>query len=313
MQRIYDLRLLKAIAEQKLANAPGEDGLYAYGLSLYVIMQILDAAFDQSADEVKKADIGKGTRWVSDHILDRNPHIPYWGGGPENKGHDMRFLIRVIELGELLYNLQRVPGVHKIFQRLVLDVEKTEDTILELEGLRLLVLAGLPFRLVQTSEPGRRHECDIKIDEETVASCEMKCKIESTGFSTATVENTLEKARKQLPKNSCGIILMKIPIRWGADQENHRKIFETIGRFFTKTTRVAEVILYEWGYWNEGGLAISTNAINQQINPNSPFFSRIGKGIIHTTPDFKQRSEKWLSFGHLNGNTLQHLLVSRGV
>src|SRR5262249_14012432 len=73
---------------------------------------------------------------------------------------------------------------------------------------------------------------------------ETKCKVEAGSFSENTIINSLDEARaRNLPSDRPGIIFAKLPVEWITD-ENHTRLVEVTGKFFSRTQRVVSVKYY---------------------------------------------------------------------
>jgi hypothetical protein len=117
---------------------------------------------------------------------------------------------RVMDPAEVIYNLQPVPGFDECITRM--RAGDIEGTYAELDFGRMLYLNKVPFRfVVPQGTTGRDYDIEIEYPNGTIASADAKCKIEGTDFSSNTIENTLKKARKQLPDSMPGIVFVKVP------------------------------------------------------------------------------------------------------
>lgn len=76
------------------------------------------------------------------------------------------------------------------------------------------------------------------------AFADAKCKLESHEVSAASIENTLIKARRQLPDNRPGIIFVKLQSDWMADEQFFSMIGEVTRKFFRNTGRIVSVKYY---------------------------------------------------------------------
>jgi hypothetical protein len=308
-QRILGLRGLKVLSERELPTIPGSDKNphFAYTLASLVAGYILEISFDTDpklAPEMK----GKGIGWISEHILTTSPTSGYLRGGNDEIVN--LHIGRVVELGELLYNLQTVGGVHSIFRRLFTDPLAMEATVLELEGLRLLWLAKLSFRMIDSAAKGeeghKRPECEIALPSGVMAICEMKCKLETTEFSESSVASTLNTARSQLPKDRCGIVFLKIPISW-ADTGDLLRTVDVVERVFRSTKRISEVLIYSRDLFLTETHSVHPMLFREVLNKSSPYVSALDGGLI------KDRIETagytgWLNFSILTSETLKQLL-----
>jgi hypothetical protein len=205
-------------------------------------MAILDLASEEGS--------GVGRAWVDKWIMPARPALgpplyfrPGWST-PEDQ--NLRVL-RVIGLAELLYNLQTEEGIRDVYLRLIRSKEpaQLEPIILELEGLQALWLTRLPFRLrLPVEGRGLSYDCDVRLPNGHVVCCEMKCKPEGSQFTATGVRNALDYARKQLPADGCGVILMKAPEEWILSDADRAALEAAVRGFLQGTSRVAQVTTY---------------------------------------------------------------------
>lgn len=146
---------------------------------------------------------------------------------------------RMIDLAELLYNLQTIPGIHERFYELLTAPKQIEDKLFELQGFKILCLAKIPFRVKPTG-----YECDFTLPDGTMVHCEMKCKIETTKFSTNTIRNAFKIACKQLPKDKINIVFLKVPTDWLQDSETFITFFDFLAKEVASRSSITEVVLY---------------------------------------------------------------------
>jgi hypothetical protein len=147
---------------------------------------------------------------------------------------------RVMDLAEVIYNLQPVPGFDECITRM--RAGDIEGAYAELDFGRMLYLKKVPFRfVVPQGTTGRDYDIEIEYPNGTIASADAKCKIEGTDFSSNTIENTLKKARKQLPDSMPGIVFVKVPPRWIADANSVATMLEVARSFLRGTQRVVSV------------------------------------------------------------------------
>jgi hypothetical protein len=277
---------------------------YCYQLSLPVITFILQAASDALPPEKRREFVG--LRWVNEHIFSKHPDTPYLRSRSDNDDDYNLHLCRVVELAELLYNLQTVPGIDAIFRRIVSDAEGLEGTILELEGLRLLWMAKLGFRIIHTGAgEGLRYECEVTLPNGEIAYCEMKCKIETTNFSPSTVKDSLDTARGQLPPNRCGVVIVKIPRGWF--DSSWASLEAAVQAFLRNTTRVSEIILYERAFILMETHSAYPMLFKEVLNDKSPYVSRLNGGLIQDRIQTTGNTG-WLFFALLTEETLKRLL-----
>ena len=120
-----------------------------------------------------------------------------------------------MDLAEVVYNLQTVPGFDNCIARM--REGDIEGTAAELDLGRMLYLNQVPFRyVVPQGVKGKDYDAEILFPDGVVACADAKCALEITGLKAKAIFNKLEKARKQLPADQPGIIFVKMPPHWMA-------------------------------------------------------------------------------------------------
>ncbi len=158
------------------------------------------------------------------------------GGGEIEAGRQLR----LGDLAEVLFNLQNVPGFEECVERL--KAGDIEATLAELDLGRFLFLHSVSFRfVVPISKKGSDYDVEITYPNGVIACADAKCKVEGD-FNSRTIENSLETARKQLPKDKPGIVFVKHPSRWA--KENFADLRELTFKFFRRTERIVSVKYY---------------------------------------------------------------------
>jgi hypothetical protein len=181
-----------------------------------------------------------GKEWVQDNVFGLAPIDSFLISNSDITEDKFKHSDRVVTLAEMLFHFQGVDGIEKR----IADIQSSnvEDTVGELEGARFLYRSGVPFRfVVPTGKRGEDFDVQILGLNGNNINCEMKTKLAETVLSSATVWNTLNVNRDQLPKGRAGVMFMKIPETW-ISQPAVALIMESIlTRFFSGTDRVAAV------------------------------------------------------------------------
>lgn len=178
-----------------------------------------------------------------------------------------------------------------IYRRLITERhDPLEPILLEMEGMRLLRSKGLKLDLLHSGAGSNlNYECEVTLPSGEIVYCEMKCKLETTEFLVKTLHNSLETARKQLPKDKCGVILLKLPQSWPLTNAALSIIAAGIERFLANSGRVSEIIIYWFQLADvqglvpegkKGGLILTKEFLNQR----SPHVGILGKGILKEGP-----------------------------
>jgi hypothetical protein len=176
---------------------------------------------------------------------------------------------RAIDLGELLINLQNIVGFSELIEQM--KTREPEAHLAELRVGRILYLNDVNFRFVPpVGETGEDYDLEITYPEGTVICAETKCKIEGTEPSTATIENALNQARKQLPKNKPGIIFVMVPQQW-LEVGAQRLMVETAIKFFKTTGRVVSIKYYTEPLALSDGTLSQGHRYKELSNPHNRF------------------------------------------
>lgn len=154
-----------------------------------------------------------GREWMSTKILTpQNFPSILMDSVLSNEECDMQN--RLLTLGENIYNLREIEGIDVLLNKLYRD--SVDPIIAELESGRLLYHRGLNFKFVSQSGK-KREDFDIRVTNGSLEIfCESKSKKASTNFTEATFINSLHSAKKQLPTQKPGMILIKIPSSWSS-------------------------------------------------------------------------------------------------
>jgi hypothetical protein len=155
-------------------------------------------------------------------------------------------VFRVIDLAECLFNLQHVPGFDECIDQMRAGAEKIESTCAELDFARLLHIHDVAFRFVVPAgkRKGEDYDFEIVFRDGVVVPADAKCKFESTAIDVRSVENSLRKARRQLPPDQPGIIFVKTPQSWIADVQTANALVNVGSEFLRRTSRIVSVKFY---------------------------------------------------------------------
>jgi hypothetical protein len=184
-----------------------------------------------------------GAEWVERHVISDNFKKGFLSVEKQDPIKREISFFRLIDLAEMLYNLQRVPGFDECVDRM--RNGDIEGTLAELNVARLLFLNKVPFRFVIPRGVKKRdYDFDILCPNGRVACADAKCKIDETSFSEGGIRETLRKARKQLPNDKPGIIFVKTPQHYLTDPEFHAKAIKIAERFLGGVSRIVSVKFY---------------------------------------------------------------------
>jgi hypothetical protein len=208
--------------------------------------------------------------WVERHIVSDNRKKGFLSIDESEPDRREISFFRVMDLAEVVYNLQSVPGFDECITRM--RDGDIEGTYAELDFGRMLHLNQVPFRfVVPQGATGRDYDIEIMYPDGVIASADAKCKIEGTEFSENTIKNTLNKARKQLPDDMLGIVFVKLPPSWISDGDRVSTSLNTARDFLRGTRRVVSVKFYS------SPISLATNvlrhdhAYKEVSNPQTDF------------------------------------------
>jgi hypothetical protein len=239
----------------KLPDPPGPPLWRTYALAMRVLTYFL------------------GIGWMETNVMNKTAPTDFlrndWSS-PERR--DFHFY-RVISLAEMIFNLQWVGG----FDNLVDDVRtntQLEPRFAELEVGKLLHIYGVNFRfIVPQGTKGTDYDIELCMPDGRVALVETECKIETTAISSRTMKDTLEHARKQLPKDGVGIIFVRVPgdwfkvaNEWLPNKFGAETVSKAIQSFLRNTTRIVSVKAYGTAIHLEDGFGVQLSEIREFDN-----------------------------------------------
>lgn len=163
----------------------------------------------------------------------------------DNKKHKRR----IKTLAEMLFNLQDIQGIDDLIKKITKD--SIEPLFAELEVARLLLCDENKKYRFEFNKPsgikGKDYDCKIQYNSETICG-EIKCKVEETQFSKRTILNSLVAAKHQLPKDTEGMIFLKIPSLWAETEDLDSLKNEAISEFLRNSSRKLTVYPF-WDVW----------------------------------------------------------------
>jgi len=193
-----------------------------------------------------------GTDWFGAHLapLDR-PALYFKADITDEDGYN-RFMMRKMELGELLLNLHNVTAFDERLDAIRNDQRGIEAGISELIGGRFFKCHDIMFHFLPPK--GRKQE-DYDIEyvrtDGKLGRCEIKSKLQGTQFSANTIKNSLTAAKKQLPKGETSIVLLRIPEVWvlwnDVGVAKLQAVIKAVEDWFSKekTTRISSVVVLD--------------------------------------------------------------------
>jgi hypothetical protein len=211
-----------------------------------------------------------GQEWLDEHVSwERNtPGFLRVIAGQSAETQISTF--KLVDFAELLWNLQWTAGFDVCIDRLSQGV--IEPTYAELDLGRMLYCGSVSFRFVEPQQiKGLDYDIEITLPDDMVVCADAKCKVEATDFSVDTVSNSLEKARRQFPKDRPSIIFMKVPPRWMKQPAPGLSLNAIAENFLRRTGRIVSVKFY-FSNINYVGEALTHDHTFKEIsNPNNRF------------------------------------------
>ncbi|GKQ51869.1 hypothetical protein [Bradyrhizobium sp. Ce-3] len=224
LARLADQHLLKTIASfpTEVRDDPTNRTFY---LSLAIVRHFLGAA------------------WADEHVQD-NGEPGYVRLNWRDRTQTQIQSFRIVDLGELLFNLQHMVGFDECIRRM--RDGNIEGTYAELDLGRMLYQSGIEFRFVVGSgKRGDDFDIEMTLNDGVTVCADAKCKIEATQFSEKTLLNSLQSARSQFPKDKPSIIFVKVPPRWLSERSDLKEQLTRIANDFLRGTgRVVSVKYY---------------------------------------------------------------------
>ena len=189
-----------------------------------------------------------GAEWWKKHaLLDTNRADDFFrtSSNPEVSAEECRQL-RIIKLGHCLYALRRAAGFEDFVRALL--TRDVEPAFFELWAASILQDFGFTVRFVIPTGT-KRSDYDLVLERDGVGICaEAKHRCPDEAPTGNALMNTLVKARRQLPEDEPGIVLLSIPSAWTWIEEFEAMVAESLEKFFRSSGRVNVVGLF-WEHW----------------------------------------------------------------
>jgi hypothetical protein len=206
-----------------------------------------------------------GDEWLRAHVVTAKPS-DYLGLDLTSDQAREEKTWRIIELAEMLFNLQSVPG----FPSCVAQMQRgqIEAAYAELETGKWLQVYDVSFHFnIPKGVKGEDYDLDI-IYPDVTACADTKFKFETTDVSADSVRNSLEQARSQLPTDRPGIIFVKMPAHWLDRPTSVTSFVREAEAFLRNTGRVVSVKFYSPMRVITGGMVASLMRFREVANPN---------------------------------------------
>ena len=206
--------------------------------------------------------------------------------------------MRVVALGEMIFNLQVVPGFHDW----VIGLRSRDLTaaVAEIEVAKQLIKSGMQVRFMTPhGEKGSDYELDVELPSGDLASCEVKSKHIKTPLSERTVFKSIKKAARQTPPTRPAIIFLRLPEHWISDGQLNNAVEAAVDQLFHNYQRVIAVVFF-WEEW----LEITTGPLahvwkfREYVNEKSRFYSE-ENGFLMRSMMMAPNSGQWVRFPDL--------------
>ena len=122
----------------------------------------------------------------------------------------------------------------------------SSSTYAELEVARLLYTQSSVSFEFRKPVGVKKDDYDLTITyEDGVAVCaETKCKVEETEITLDTIEHSFDKARRQMPSDTPGIIFVKVPRFWLNDENFAFAMARLANEYFQKANKIVSIKYY---------------------------------------------------------------------
>jgi len=291
MKNIHFIGLSQIVYSLKAQNPPGDSmEFYCFGLAIELLRIYL------------------GNEWANRVIF------PYEEPSTKSESKAKEFLKtnntllqnryrnqdRIIRFAELLYNLQDVLGIDNVISKI--KSQGLESYLSELECASFFKRRniGIEF-VVESGEIGKDYDLEIKISDSIYIPCEIETKIESTHLSKKSIWNTLDKGRKQLPRDCPGIIFLKIPEAWIREKEINEEFEQSLNKIFRNTSRIVGVII-SWEQWEWGIQQIRLSKYRIEKNIFSKYLDKKTEKFLDSFEE--HGSDKWIRFDLLTSKII---------
>jgi hypothetical protein len=220
---------------------------------------------------------------------------------------DARFvhMMRVESLAELLFNFQNTLGFKD--RMATLRHADLESTAAEFECAALFSSPELEFAFIRPSgSKGEDFDGQIRTSFGRHISVEIKSKSEESELAIPAVLRRLEEGRKQLPKASPGIVLLRVPDHWNALPDFQEIISKSTQEVFRQSNRLVATA-FTWYEWNEYGDSGKSIDLRFQLHRN--IRSSHWASDIDELPSamLRARRSDWVRF-----HVLVERVISRG-
>ncbi len=239
-----------------------------------------------------------GIDWMKRHILTDKPgHPDFFRTDRKTGSPGLLGMLRIIQLAEMVLNLQFHPGVEKSID--LIRAGDIEPGFAELEVAKLLFVNDVDFTFIEPQMiKGADYDLELRMSGLT-ACADTKCKVEGTERSASSVENSLRKAKSQLPKEEPGIIFVKIPQTWyemGDEAELGAMLQRVADNFFKSTQRIVSLKFHTHVIADDGTRVFQTTFVREFDNPSHRFDRNKNWNCYREAPTLP---DKWIQLQDL--------------
>jgi hypothetical protein len=182
-----------------------------------------------------------GPDWYFEHIMGEPGE--HFSGGASGAGNKYVRVARELVLARDLLVCQYLPGFAE--QRSELRARTVTGVAHELAVASALHQSDHTVEFVGRTG-SRGHDFDLLID--GLLATEVKAKEDDTPFSRSSLHTTLGTARKQLPNDGPGLIVLRIPDAWASDPQAMADAQVVIYEVLRQSQRV-NAVLVMWDNW----------------------------------------------------------------
>lgn len=176
-----------------------------------------------------------------------------------------------------MFNLQHVEGARERISRL--RGESLPAALAEFEAAGMLSAPDLHVRFQRPGGVrGEDYEGTIVTALGRVVAWEAKSKLHGQMPSSDGVWRSLEEARKQLPKNRPGLVLVRMPDEWAEESRDLEAVCKpAVAQLLRQSKRIVGVVVF-WRVWEkvvgeEDGDVLNAPVVRLYPNAVSPLFA----------------------------------------
>ncbi len=225
-----------------------------------------------------------GDEWTNANVLSIGPReasnpatMEFLRSGERSDADVFKYIQRVANLAEHLFNLQHVEGARERISRL--RGESLPAALAEFEAAGMLSAPDLHVRFQRPGGVrGEDYEGTIVTALGRVVAWEAKSKLHGQMPSSDGVWRSLEEARKQLPKNRPGLVLVRMPDEWAEESRDLEAVCKpAVAQLLRQSKRIVGVVVF-WRVWEkvvgeEDGDVLNAPVVRLYPNAVSPLFA----------------------------------------